>query len=80
MDRKQFGVPLASFQIPQKKMADMQTQIALATIATWQVSKLKDKGELAPEMISLIKRNNCLKALAIAREARDMLGGNGIAE
>ena len=67
-------------QLPQKKMADMVTEIALGLQAVHRVSQNKDAGELAPEMISLVKRNNCGKALAIAREARDMLGGNGICD
>lgn len=80
LDREQFGRPLAANQIPQKKMADMMTEIALGLQACLQVSRLKDQGLLAPEMISLIKRNNCGKALEIARTARDMLGGNGIVD
>ena len=64
----------------QKKMADMCTEIALGLQGVYQVSKLKDSGKLAPEMISMVKRNSCGKALAIAREARDMLGGNGIVD
>jgi len=67
LDRKQFGVPLASFQLIQKKLADMQVDIALGLQAVLQVSRLKEKGELAVEMVSMIKRNSCLKALAIAR-------------
>ncbi len=58
----------------------MQTEIALGSLAAYQVARLKDAGKLAPEMISLIKRNNCVKALTVAREARDLMGGNGIAE
>ncbi|KAL4457062.1 hypothetical protein ABPG74_014700 [Tetrahymena malaccensis] len=80
LDRKQFNVPLASFQLIQKKFADMQTEIALALQACLQVSRLKDSGNLAPEMISLVKRNSCMKSIQICREARDMLGGNGIAD
>ncbi|KAI8876440.1 glutaryl-CoA dehydrogenase [Backusella circina FSU 941] len=80
LDRKQFGRPLAANQLMQKKMADAHTEIALGLQACVQVGRLKDAGELAPEMISLIKRNSCGKALAIAREARDMLGGNGISD
>merc|ERR1712042_340187 len=64
----------------QKKMADMLTEIALGLQAAVQVGRLKDEGKAAPEMISLIKRNNCGKALDIARVARDMLGGNGICD
>lgn len=67
-------------QIPQLKMANMMTEIGLGLHAVHQVSQLKDADELAPEMISIVKRNNCAKALAIAREARDMLGGNGIVD
>ena len=80
LERKQFGVPLASFQLVQKKFADMATDIALATLGCVQLSRLKDKGELAPEMISMMKRNNCMKSLQIARECRDILGGNGIVD
>lgn len=80
MERKQFGKPLAAMQIPQKRMADMLTEITLGLHAVHRVSILKDAGQLAPEMISIVKRNNCGKALAIAREARDMLGGNGIVD
>ncbi len=78
LDRKQFGRPLAQTQLVQKKLADMQTEIALGLQASLRVGRLLDEGRMAPEMISLIKRNNCGKALAIAREARDMHGGNGI--
>ena len=80
LDRKQFGVPLASFQLIQKSLAEMQTDISLGKLAALQVSRLKQKGELAVEMISMIKRNNCMKAIKIARDAREMMGGNGIAE
>lgn len=80
LERKQFGKPIASFQLIQKKFADMQTEIALALQAAIQVGRLKDADTIAPEMISLIKRNNCVKSLAICREARDMLGGNGISD
>ena len=80
LQRKQFGKPLAQTQLMQKKMADMCTEIALGLQGVYQVSKLKDSGKLAPEMISMVKRNSCGKALAIAREARDMLGGNGIVD
>jgi glutaryl-CoA dehydrogenase len=80
LDRKQFGEPLAKYQIPQLKLADMNSEIALATLAALQVGRLKEKRMVAPEMISLIKRNNCGKALTIARMARDMLGGNGISD
>ncbi len=79
LDRKQFGRPLAANQIPQLKMANMQTEIALGLQAALTVGRAMDAGTWAPEMISLIKRNNCGKALEIARMARDMHGGNGIA-
>ena len=78
LDRKQFGKPLAATQLIQKKLADMQTEIALGLSAALQVGRLFDQGSLAPEAISLIKRNNCGKALEIARHSRDMHGGNGI--
>ena len=78
MDRRQFGRPLASTQLYQKKLADMQTDIAFGLQGALRVGRLMDEGRFAPEMISITKRNNCGKALAIAREARDMHGGNGI--
>jgi glutaryl-CoA dehydrogenase len=78
LDRKQFGKPLAGTQLFQKKLADMQTEISLGLQASLRVGRLMDDGKMAPEMISLIKRNNCGKALDIARQARDMHGGNGI--
>ncbi len=78
LDRKQFGRPLAATQLVQKKLADMQTEIALGLQAALRLGRLFDEGKVAPEMISLIKRNNCGKALDIARAARDILGGNGI--
>lgn len=78
LDRHQFGRPLAANQIPQLKMANMQTEIALGLQAALAVGRALDEGSWAPEMISLIKRNNCGKALDIARMARDMHGGNGI--
>ena len=78
LDRRQFGRPLAQTQLFQKKLADMQTEIALGLQASLRVGRLMDEGKLAPEMISIIKRNNCGKALDIARHARDMHGGNGI--
>jgi glutaryl-CoA dehydrogenase len=78
LDRKQFGRPLAQTQLVQKKLADMQTEITLGLQAVLRVGRLMDEGREAPEMISLIKRNNCGKALDIARAARDMHGGNGI--
>jgi len=80
LERKQFNVPLASFQLVQKKLAEMQTDISLGTLAALQVSRLKEKEELAVEMVSMIKRNNCMKAIQIARDAREMMGGNGISE
>jgi glutaryl-CoA dehydrogenase len=78
LDRKQFGRPLAANQLVQKKLADMQTEIALGLQGSLQVGRLMDGGAMAPEMISMVKRNNCGKALEIARTARDMHGGNGI--
>jgi glutaryl-CoA dehydrogenase len=78
LDRRQFGKPLAGTQLFQKKLADMQTEIALGLQAVLRVGRLMDEGSFAPEMISLVKRNNAGKALDIARAARDMHGGNGI--
>ena len=78
LDRKQFGRPLAQTQLFQKKLADMQTEITLGLQASLRVGRLMDEHRFAPEMISLIKRNNCGKALEVARHARDMHGGNGI--
>ena len=80
LDRKQFGKPLAQTQLFQKKLADMQTEITLGLQASLQVGRLMDVGTAAPEMISMVKRNNCGKALDVARNARDMHGGNGISE
>jgi glutaryl-CoA dehydrogenase len=80
LDRKQFGRPLAANQLVQKKLADMQTEIALGLQAVLRVGRLFDEGRAAPEMVSLVKRNNAGKALDIARTARDMHGGNGIAD
>lgn len=80
LDREQFGRPLAQTQLFQKKLADMQTEISLGLQAALRVGQLFDAGKVAPEMISLIKRNNCGKALDIARQSRDMHGGNGIQE
>ena len=80
LERKQFGRPLAANQLIQKKLADMQTEIALGLQACLRVGRLKDEGKAQPEMISLIKRNNCGKALDIARVARDMHGGNGVSD
>ena len=78
LDRKQFGRPLAATQLYQKKLADMVTEISLGLHASLRVGRLIDAGEFAPEMISIVKRNNVGKALDIARTARDMHGGNGI--
>jgi len=80
LDRKQFGKPLAQTQLVQKKLADMQTEITLGLQSTLRLGRLMDDGRAAPEMISLLKRNSCGKALEIARTARDMHGGNGIAD
>ena len=79
LGRKQFGRPLAATQLVQKKLADMQTEIALGLQASLRVGRLMDEGHWAPEMVSLVKRNNCGKALDIARAARDIHGANGIA-
>jgi glutaryl-CoA dehydrogenase len=78
LDRTQFGTPLAAKQLVQKKLADMQTEITLGLQAALRVGRLIDDEEMIPEMISLIKRNNCGKALDVARLARDMHGGNGV--
>jgi len=80
MDRKQFGRPLAANQLIQKKLADAVTEISLGLQSCLQLGRLKEEGKLVPEMISILKRNNCGKSLAIARECRDMLGGNGISD
>ncbi len=80
LDRTQFGRPLAATQLVQKKLADMQTEITLGLLGALRLGRLADKGELAPEAISLMKRNNCGKALDIARVARDMHGGNGVSD
>jgi glutaryl-CoA dehydrogenase len=80
MDRKQFGRPLAANQLIQKKLAIMQTEITLGLQGCLQACRLKDQGKLAAPLISLLKRNSCIKALDVAREARDMLGGNGISD
>jgi len=80
LDRKQFGRPLAATQLVQKKLADMQTEISLGLQGCLRLGRLLDRGEAPPETISLLKRNNCGKALEIARVARDMHGGNGITE
>jgi glutaryl-CoA dehydrogenase len=78
MERQQFGAPLASNQLVQKKLADMMVEIALGYQACAQVGQMMDAGTVAPEMVSMVKRNSCGKSLDIARTARDMLGGNGI--
>jgi glutaryl-CoA dehydrogenase len=80
LDRKQFGRPLAANQLIQKKLADMQTEIALGLQAALRLGRLIDQGKGSPELVSLVKRNNCGKALDIARAARDMHGGNGVAD
>jgi glutaryl-CoA dehydrogenase len=80
LERKQFGRPLAANQLIQKKLVDMQTEITLGLHACLRLGRLKDEGQAAPEMISLLKRNNCGKALDIARVARDMHGGNGVSD
>jgi glutaryl-CoA dehydrogenase len=80
MERKQFGRPLAANQLIQKKLADMQTEIALGLQGCLRLGRMKDEGTAAPEVTSIMKRNSCGKALEIARAARDMLGGNGISD
>ena len=80
LEREQFGRPLAANQLIQKKLADMQTEITLGTHASPRLGRLSDEGKAAPEAISLLKRNNCGKALDIARTARDMHGGNGVSD
>uniref|UniRef100_A0A6B2L6C8 glutaryl-CoA dehydrogenase (ETF) n=1 Tax=Arcella intermedia TaxID=1963864 RepID=A0A6B2L6C8_9EUKA len=80
LNRKQFGVPLGSFQLIQKDFADMLTEITLALEACHRVGRLKEEGKATPEMVSLIKRNSCGKAIQIARTCRDILGGNGISD
>jgi len=80
LDRKQFGRALAANQLVQKKLADMQTEIAIGLLACLHVSRLREQGKATPEMVSLLKRNSAGKALEIARLARDMLGGNGISD
>jgi glutaryl-CoA dehydrogenase len=80
LERKQFGRPLAANQLVQKKLADMQTEIALGLQGGLRLGRLKDEGRAAPEITSIMKRNSCGKALEIARLARDMLGGNGISD
>jgi glutaryl-CoA dehydrogenase len=80
LDRKQFARPLAANQLVQKKLADMQTEIALGLQACLRLGRMKDEGSASPEITSILKRNSCGKALDIARAARDMLGGNGICD
>ena len=80
LERTQFGRPLAANQLIQKKLADMQTEIAIGLQACLRVGRLKDEGRASPEMISIVKRNSCGKALEIARKARDMHGGNGVSD
>ncbi len=80
LDRKQFGRPLAANQLIQKKLADMQTEISIALQSCLRMGRMKDEGQLAPEVVSMMKRNCCGKSLDIARMARDMHGGNGIAD
>jgi glutaryl-CoA dehydrogenase len=80
LDRKQFGRPLAANQLIQKKLADMQTEIAIALQAALRLGRLMDENKATPELVSLCKRNSCGKALEIARTARDMHGGNGVAD
>jgi len=80
LDRKQFGKPIAAHQIPQLKFANMSTDITLGLLGSLQLGRLRDNGQEAPEMISMMKRNNAGKALEIARICRDMLGGNGISD
>jgi glutaryl-CoA dehydrogenase len=80
LERKQFGRPLAANQLIQKKLADMQTEIALGLQGALRLGRLKEQGDAAPEMTSMLKRNSCGKALDIARLARDMMGGNGIVD
>ncbi len=80
LERKQFGRPLAATQLVQKKLADMQTEITLGLQSALRLGRLMDEGSVTPEMISLMKRNNCGKALDIARVSRDMHGGNGVSD
>jgi glutaryl-CoA dehydrogenase len=80
LDRKQFGRPLAANQLVQKKLADMQTEITLGLQGCLRLGRMKDEGTAAPEITSMLKRNSCGKALDIARQARDMLGANGISD
>jgi glutaryl-CoA dehydrogenase len=80
LERHQFNRPLASFQLVQKKLVDAQTEAVLGLLASYQIGRLKDEGKLAPEMISMVKRNNCGKALAHSRIVLDILGGNACAD
>jgi glutaryl-CoA dehydrogenase len=80
LERNQFGRPLASFQLVQKKLVDAQSEATLGLLASVQVGRMKDAGTLAPEMISMVKRNNCGKALAHARVVLDILGGNACSD
>jgi glutaryl-CoA dehydrogenase len=80
LDRKQFGRPLAANQLIQKKLADMQTEIGIALQAVLRLGRLMDAGQAPAELVSLCKRNSCGKALEVARAARDMHGGNGVAD
>lgn len=80
LERKQFKKPLASYQLVQKKLADAQTEIALGLGASLQVGRLKDQGKWVPEMVSMIKRNNCGKALMHSRILLDILGGNACSD
>jgi glutaryl-CoA dehydrogenase len=80
LERKQFARPLAATQLVQKKLAEMQTEIALGVNGALRLARMMDDGTASPPLISLMKRNNCGKALAIAREARDMLGANGVSD
>jgi glutaryl-CoA dehydrogenase len=80
LDRKQFGRPLASNQLIQRKLADMMTEIALGLQGALRLGRMKDEGIASVEITSILKRNNCGKALEISRVARDMLGGNGISD
>jgi len=80
LDRKQFGRPLAANQLIQKKLADMETDIALGLQGCLRLGRMKDEGTASVEVTSILKRNSCGKALDIARMARDMMGGNGISD
>lgn len=80
LDRQMFGKPIAAYQIPQERMAQMLIDINLGLLASYQVGRLMDEGKGNPEMVSIVKRNNCAKSLDIARVARDMCGGNGVSD